>query len=131
MRTKQALSPALIACVWLVGCARAPSEMSYSRDVRPILTAYCLECHLPGNSQHPPGKGYAQNTFSMENYNELMKGTKFGPVIKPGDATGSTLVRTVEGKVDPRIRMPHGKGPLPEKDATIIHNWVAQGAKNN
>ena len=125
------VSPALIACVWLTGCNSTNTEVSYKNDVRPVLTAYCLECHTPGSATHPPGKGYAQNQFSMESYEDLIKGTKFGPVIKPGDATSSTLVRAVEGKVDPRIQMPHGKGPLPEKDAATIRNWVTQGAKNN
>jgi hypothetical protein len=84
-----------------------------------------------GANGQAPGKGYAENQFSMESYDDLMKGTKFGPVIKAGDPESSTLVRAVEGKVDPRIRMPHGKGPLPDKDVITIHNWVAQGAKNN
>ncbi|CAK0768364.1 hypothetical protein CCP3SC1_520032 [Gammaproteobacteria bacterium] len=53
----------------------------------------------------------------MMSYEEMMAGTKFGPVIKPGDGTSSTLVRAVEGKLDPRIRMPHSNNPLPSKQA--------------
>lgn len=109
-----------------VGCT-SPSEVSYSKDVSPIFTAYCAECH----TSNPPGRGYAESLFSTENYANLMKGTKYGPVIIPGDAASSTLVRMVEGSVDRKIRMPHGKGPLPIQDAATIRDWVSHGAKNN
>ena len=132
MRTGLVLSPILMACVYLVGCsANTPDQVSYSRDVRPILDSYCAECHTPGNSEHPIGVGYVYNQLSTETYESLMRGTKWGPVIKPGDAANSIIVSVVEGKADPRLKMPHGRGPLPEHDATIIHNWVTQGAKNN
>jgi len=113
------------------GCARSPSAVSYNRDVRPILVAYCLECHIAGSRSYHSGSGHNQNQFSVETYAEVIRGTKLGPVIIPGDPTNSTLIRAIEGKVDPRIQMPHGRGPLPRQDALTIRNWVAQGAKNN
>lgn len=118
-------------CAASLGCARSPSIVSYNQDVRPILVAYCLECHIAGSRVYPSGSGHTQNQLSVETYADLIKGTRLGPVIIPGDPINSTLVRAIEGKVDPRIQMPHGRGPLPTQDALTIHAWIAQGAKNN
>ena len=110
--------------VW--GCQRpAAPEVSYSEDVRPILEKNCLECHVEG------GSGYEASGFSMASYEDLMKGTKFGPVIKPEDSLTSALTMLVEGRADPSIQMPHGREPLTEEEITTLKTWVDQGAKNN
>ncbi|CAK0771498.1 PSCyt1 domain-containing protein [Gammaproteobacteria bacterium] len=127
MNFRLASTYALITCVWLTGCNYSSSEVSYTNDIRPILIAYCLECH----NSNPPGKGFSTNLFSVENYNSLMRGTKYGVVIIPGNPASSTLIRAVEGKVHERLRMPYRLGPLPQRDATLIHQWVAQGAQYN
>ena len=68
----------------------------------------------------------------MESYESLMKGTKFGPVIVPGNALSSSLVILIEGKADPAIKMPHGSlQMIPLKEREIIKKWIQQGAKNN
>ena len=67
----------------------------------------------------------------METYRDLMRGTKYGPIIIPGNTLDSTFVRAVEGKVHESIKMPQNRGPLPESDVLLIHKWVAAGAKNN
>ena len=110
----------------LGGCAKqAQKEVSFSQQVQPIIQARCIECHATG------GQGFQASGLSMETYDSLMKGTKFGPVIKPGDAVSSTLMRLIEGKADPSIRMPHGKEPLTAEQIKIIKEWINQGAKNN
>lgn len=60
-----------------------------------------------------------------------MKGTRLGPVIVAGQSVSSTLVRLIEGKADPSIRMPHGKEPLDAAKIKTIKTWVDAGAKNN
>ena len=84
-----------------------------------------MHCHVEG------GKGLKASGLSMESYDNLMKGTDNGPIIKPNDAISSTLVMLVEGRADPSIRMPHGKKNLPKEDIAVIKLWVDQGAKNN
>ncbi|MGF1613210.1 MAG: c-type cytochrome domain-containing protein [Gammaproteobacteria bacterium] len=112
--------------VSLWGCQRAEEpEVSYSQDIRPILEASCLECHVAGAA------GYEGSGFSMESYEDLMTGTKFGAVIKPGDSFTSALIMLVEGRADPSIQMPHGKEPLTEEQITALKAWVDQGAKDN
>jgi hypothetical protein len=61
-----------------------------------------------------------------------MKGTKFGPVVKPGDSFTSALVMLVEGRADPSLRMPHDEGDKPsEKEIELVKAWIDQGAPNN
>lgn len=107
------------------GCSRAAPPVSFLKDVQPVLNARCGACHAPGQP------GYEASGLSTASYDALMKGTKFGPVVIPGDALSSTLTMLVEGRADPSIRMPHGDQPLAETEQKILHDWVAQGAKNN
>jgi len=110
----------------LGGCTKEPpKEISFSKQIQPIIQTRCIECHATG------GQGFQASGLSMETYDSLMKGTKFGPVIKPGDAVSSTLMRLIEGKADPSIRMPHGKQPLTDEQIKLFKEWINQGAKDN
>lgn len=113
------------ALVLLAACGRAP-DISYTKDVSPILDKHCKSCHVAGQA------GYVVSGFEMENYETLMKGTQYGPVILPGDPLTSALVMLIEGRADPSLKMPHGDArPLDPKEIATIRQWVEQGAKNN
>jgi hypothetical protein len=106
--------------------AVAQPEVSFKKSIRPILDDYCLSCHKPG------GKGYEKSGLDMRSYKSLMKGTKFGSVIKPGDSYTSIFIQVVEGRVHPSIRMPYGmSGGLAKDKIELLSRWVQQGAKNN
>jgi hypothetical protein len=116
---------ATMGAVTLGGCAKPEPQMSFAKDVQPLLMERCGSCHAPGQV------GYEASGLSVENYDVLMKGTKYGPVVIPGDPLSSTLTMLVEGRADPSIRMPHGDTALPAAEQKILRDWVAQGAKNN
>jgi hypothetical protein len=52
-------------------------------------------------------------------------------VVVAGDPLSSSLYRLVAGKVDPSIRMPHGKESLSQEEIATIEQWIEQGANNN
>lgn len=127
-----------------MGCTK---ETSFKQSVHPILLKNCLPCHSVG------GKGYAASGFSVESYESVMKGTKFGSVIVPGSSLSSTFVILIEHKADPSINMPqrteqqvlaaqalteHDKFLkgwkitmlLPEQ-IKLIRDWIDQGARDN
>jgi hypothetical protein len=109
----------------MAGCM-GEGDVSYSRDVEPILAANCRSCHQAG------GAGTKASGFSMASYDDLMKGTSFGPMVIPGDAEGSNLVVLMEGRADPSIAMPHGDAePVSAADIGTIRRWIDQGAKKN
>ena len=100
-------------------------NVSYSKDVQPILTKNCSECHSPGKP------GFVASALDTTSHQSLMKGGKFGPLVKPGDAFTSALNMLVEGRASPSIRMPHGKEKLYPADIETLKVWVNEGAKNN
>ena len=114
-----------ISTILLVGCGAEPTEVSFKSEVKPLIDKYCTECHLPG------GAGANASGFVTETYASIMKGTKFGPVVVEKDPLSSSLYRLVAGKVDPSIRMPHGKAPLSQEEILKFEHWIEQGARNN
>ena len=113
----------------LTGCdnsEKIQSKISYSKQVIPILQNNCLECHVPNTP------GTQASGLDMSSHQSLMKGTKFGSVIKAGDSLSSTLVILVEGRADPSIKMPHGDRPnLSADEIKTLRQWIDQGALNN
>jgi hypothetical protein len=102
-----------------------PAPVSFKSDIKPIIDKYCTECHLAG------GAGTEASGFITQDFDSIMKGTKFGPVVVAGDPLSSSFYRLVAGKVDPSIRMPHGKEALTEAEIAQIEQWISQGANNN
>ena len=113
---------ALAVAALQTGCGE--KVLTYQTNIKPILEAHCVSCHVPGSA------GYDKSGLRLDNYEAMMKGTQFGPVIVPGSSVGSTLYRLVAGQADPSIRMPHGKAALSDKDVATIAAWIDQGAKN-
>jgi hypothetical protein len=119
------LAATLIAVAGSSGAVSAEEQVSYKLDVEPILQSRCVACHQPG------GEGYQASGLDLTSYQGLMKGTKHGPIIVPGDPLTSNLLVLVEGRADPKVRMPHGQRPLLKQQTAILRDWVKQGAKDN
>jgi hypothetical protein len=112
----------VILLLSLAGCANQ-QEISYRKDVVPIIESKCIGCHSP-----PTGVGYVKAGLSMVSYESLMKGTIYGPVVIPGDSRHSVLNMVIEGRLNASMRPP---SPLTEEEIAIFRLWVDQGAKNN
>ena len=103
-------------------CAQR-AQMSYAEDVMPIIKGYCVTCHQPG------GQGYNESGLDLTSYDGLMKGTKFGPMVIPGQPDSSNIIVLIDGKA--KMRMPYGHKALPSCLRDNIYSWIFQGAKNN
>ena len=128
MRGKCLLPASVVLCaaLTLAGCQQSAREVSYAREVSPILERHCKSCHMPGQA------GYVVSGFELRDYETLMKGTQYGPVVLPGDPLASVLVMLIEGRADPSLKMPHGDAkPLDRGEIETIRRWVEQGARNN
>ena len=123
MTRKIPYSLCLTCALALAACGQ--KDVSFKADVMPILKQYCLECHTE------KGEGAQKSGLVMESYDSLMKGTRFGAIVKPGDSLTSALNMLVEGRAAPSIRMPHHKEPLSKDQTALLRAWVEQGAKNN
>jgi len=114
----------LFPAVALLGCGE--QSVSYRTEVRPIIDKYCMRCH------GADGEGSKTSGLRMDDYKSLMKGTVYGPVVKPGDSFTSALVMLVEGRAAPSLRMPHNANKMPSQaEIDLIKAWIDQGAKNN
>jgi hypothetical protein len=100
------------------------SEVSFSKDVAPVLDKFCATCHS-SEEDHP-------SQLFMDSYETLMKGGKHGKAIVQGNAKESLLSQKMSddppfGKMMPPPRKPR---PTPEQVALILA-WIDQGAKKN
>jgi uncharacterized membrane protein len=99
-------------------------EVSYSKDVAPVLDKFCTTCHS-SEEDHP-------SQLFMDSYESLMKGGKHGAPIVSGNSKESLLSQKMSeeppfGKMMPPPRKPR---PTPEQTALIM-TWIDQGAKKN
>ncbi len=122
MRSTLSICLGIMLVFLLAGCER---EISFSQNIMPILAAKCLSCHAEGE------KGFKASGLSVESYEQVMKGTRDGPVIEPGYSYFSTLQIVVEHRADPTSSMPQNTAKLSNAEIQMIGEWIDQGAKNN
>jgi WD40 repeat protein len=114
-------SLAVLLILAAAGPVPAQQAPSYARQIRPFLTRYCLECHNGTDTE---------GGLNLETYRGLLAGGDHGPVLSPGKADASRLVRMVEGKGRPAMPPKKAKQPRPEEVA-LLHAWVDAGARED
>ena len=103
----------LAAMGWSVPSAIA-DEVSFSRDIRPILSASCFECHGPG-VRNPSGN---------------LRLLDPGEVIRPGNAAASRLIQRVRAAEPERRMPPPGAGKrLGATEIDLLERWIEAGAE--
>jgi mono/diheme cytochrome c family protein len=123
MKTVYAI--ALAATLSISAASAAEPTASFKEDVQPILMGRCVSCHSPN------GEGYQASGLDLTSYKGIMAGTKFGPMIVPGDPDSSNLMRLLDWRTSPQLRMPHNKKQLSVCDRNDLRAWIRQGAKDN
>ncbi|HEX6964035.1 MAG TPA: DUF1549 domain-containing protein, partial [Lacipirellula sp.] len=103
--------------------AGAEDRVDFTRDVRPILSNNCLQCH-----GQDPSHREAELRLDIFESPEDVRGAD--SVIVPGDLEGSEFINRITSD-DPDLRMPpvaSGKSLKPEEIETL-RRWVEQGAE--
>jgi WD40 repeat protein len=101
-----------------VAAAQAPS---YSKQVQPFFTRYCVECH---NAKEPEGG------LNLESHKALLEGGGRGASVEAGKPDTSRLVRMMEGKLKPVMPPKKSKQPTPSEVA-LVRAWVLAGARDD
>ena len=101
------------------------TKKSFKEDVMPVFVGRCISCH------HPGGEGTEKSGLDLTSYAGVMKGTKFGPMVIPGDPESSNLMLLLDWRASPELRMPHGMKQLNSCDRNDIRGWIREGAKDN
>ncbi len=100
-------------------------EVSFARDIAPVLEQYCASCHLTG--EEPGGMAL----HAQASYGALVNVSAAGAKmlrVKPGAPDESYLIRKLEGTQSEGMRMPLGGAPLDEKFIRRLRAWIADGA---
>jgi hypothetical protein len=113
----------LLSCLVMtfVATSAGAEPPSYSKQVNPFFTRYCVECH---NQEEPKGG------LNLETYKSLLEGCDNGAVLTAGKADASRIVRLVEHRDKPFMPPKKAKQPRPEEIARL-RAWIDGGAKED
>ncbi|MBI3823284.1 MAG: hypothetical protein HY289_11495 [Planctomycetes bacterium] len=112
----------LLAVIVGVSGVTAQPAPSYSKQIRPLITKYCLECH---NAKTQKG------TLSLETHKAMMEGADAGPVIVPGQPDKSKLVLLTEHKQKPTMPPAKAKYQPTKDEVALLRAWVKDGARDD
>ncbi|HEU5434755.1 MAG TPA: DUF1549 domain-containing protein, partial [Thermomicrobiales bacterium] len=101
----------------------APDAISFNRDIRPILSDHCFQCH-------GPDAAHRQADLRLDTEAGAKADLGGHRAIAPGDVAASELVRRIKA-ADAEERMPPAdfKRPLSADEISALEKWIAQGAK--
>ncbi len=95
-----------------------PAEIGSGR-IEKLLAVRCLECHAGTDPQ---------GGLALDDATAFARGGDSGPVVVPGDADASLLVRAIR-RQDPAVSPMPPEEPLSEEERAIVEAWVATGAE--
>src|SRR5262245_32735985 len=111
------VSAVLALPAWAVQTVNVEKRISFARDVAPILSQKCIQCH---------GQPALMANLDLGTREGAFKGGQHGPVIVPGNAAGSHLYRHLTGQEQPQ--MPLG-GRLSSDEIATFRDWIDSGAE--
>ena len=119
-----------ILCLSTVCCTTSVCQLltagdpiQFNRDIRPILSDSCFQCHGPDEAKRQGG-------LRLDQAEAALRGGESGPAIVPGDPLASEIRKRIL-TTDPDLKMPpasSGKTISPEQLATL-DQWIREGAE--
>lgn len=107
-----------LICTLLCACEATAAEVSFRRDVAPILRDQCLACH---NAKS------AEGSYRVDTYDQLLQtGDSGRSPVQKGQKGASELFRRLT--CDEFERMPADSDPLPPDQVATIAGWIESGA---
>jgi hypothetical protein len=95
------------------------TQVSFAKDVRPILEAHCTRCHEVGSD------------LSLDSYQALMAVREGVRVVVPGSPDASQMVKVIEEARMPKSLVHEIHRPTLERELGLLRLWIAQGARDN
>lgn len=99
--------------------ATGKEKVLFARDIAPVITAQCINCH---------GANNASGQLGLDTFARLLQGGQGGAIIVPGKPTDSLLIKKLNGTADGQ-RMPLRRPPLDAKTMELFETWISEGAK--
>ncbi len=95
------------------------AEVSFHRQVRPILESNCGDCH---------NRDKKKGGLEAVRFEGLLKGGENGVVVVAGNPDASALLKSISG---PDPEMPLSGDPLTAAEVALIAQWIKEGAIND
>jgi cytochrome c553 len=94
---------------------QAPADVSFERDIQPILAAKCYRCH---------GEDVHKGELSLVTPALIRKGGESGEILVPGKAADSRMYELVSTGEMPSDK----KNPLTAAEVELLRRWIDAGA---
>jgi mono/diheme cytochrome c family protein len=118
----------LVAAVWassslLLPAAAAEDEIDFEKQIRPILSTHCYECHGPEVEKRESDLRLDRKEYAFVDLGGYQN-------IVPGDPEESELYLRVSSELDEERMPPAGEGTgLTEEQIATLRKWIEQGAE--
>ena len=111
----------LLACIFTMPLSA--EDVSFTRDIAPILASKCYECHGPDAEQREAGlrldvERVAKSRLESESI-----------AILPHQSDVSELIRRVRSTDDDRMPPEDAGEPLTESEVNLLTQWIDSGAE--
>ncbi|MFN7286593.1 MAG: DUF1549 domain-containing protein [Verrucomicrobiota bacterium] len=103
--------------------ARGEETVRFNRDIRPVLSDKCFQCHGPDEKERKGG-------LRLDVRSDALKGGKSGqPALVPGQPDESEVIRRVlTDDEDDLMPPPDLHKAVTPAEAETLRRWIAQGA---
>jgi hypothetical protein len=132
LRSISLLLPLVLAGVLAApGQTESAKEVSFDKDVFPLIQKYCLPCHA--------AESYNPSDLSLDTYELMKKGGEHGAAVVPGKPEESLMIRKL-GEAPPfgdrmplarRRRSAEPPKRLSPEEVLLLSEWIRQGARKN
>ncbi|MEO1997683.1 MAG: DUF1549 domain-containing protein, partial [Planctomycetaceae bacterium] len=105
-----------------VAAVVSAKEIDFNRDIRPILSNHCFQCHGPDDESR-------QAELRLDQRDEAIADRDGHAAIVPGHAAKSTLVeRIIASDADTRMPPLEFEKPLSQPQIELLKKWIQSGA---
>ena len=113
----------LIAVTMAASTLRADDQISFNRDVRPILSDKCFHCHGPDESAR-------EADLRLDDEDEAKADRDGTFAVRAGLPDESELIRRITSTDEFEVMPPQETNkPLTKKEIRTLRQWIAEGAK--
>ncbi len=106
----------IAASLFFIWSSAFANDVTFERDIRPILRAHCFDCH--GATEEPKGG------LDLRQVRRMLQGGESGTAIVPANVDASLLLQRVRAG-----EMPPGETKLTPKEINTLTLWIAGGVK--
>ncbi|MBI5083465.1 MAG: DUF1553 domain-containing protein [Acidobacteria bacterium] len=120
--TRLASATTLFALFVTVHGVQAAPKVNFQREVRPILSDACFQCHGPDKASRMAG-------LRLDLKDAALAARKTGAAIVPGDSKKSLLYQRISAAVEARrMPPPYSHKKLSEQQKETLKRWIDEGA---